>query len=263
MNELVKVDEVDIDRVVIMGDLSPLTPEQRLRYYTRMCHSLHLNPLTQPFAYIRLNGQLKLYAKRDCTDQLRLLRGISIEIVDRKITEGLLSVHVRATDKDGRKDEDFGVVPINGAGLAGPDGANLIMKAVTKAKRRVTLSICGLGLLDESEIATVPDAEYVEIDDAGEIRIPESPKPKRRKGFEPGSDRKTSYAAKKDGTDEAFKELHKELADLTDAVSCGEFWKKNSKAIFELPSRWFDILKEEYVSKMEDFGLTVEVGEQQ
>jgi hypothetical protein len=30
------------------------------------------------------------------------------------------------------------------------------MKAETKAKRRVTLSICGLGLLDETEVETVP-----------------------------------------------------------------------------------------------------------
>ena len=31
------------------------------------------------------------------------------------------------------------------------------MKAETKSKRRVTLSICGLGFLDESEIDTIPD----------------------------------------------------------------------------------------------------------
>jgi len=32
------------------------------------------------------------------------------------------------------------------------------MKAETKAKRRVTLSICGLGLLDETEVETVSTA---------------------------------------------------------------------------------------------------------
>ena len=32
-----------------------------------------------------------------------------------------------------------------------------MMKAETKAKRRVTLSVCGLGLLDETEIADIPD----------------------------------------------------------------------------------------------------------
>jgi hypothetical protein len=33
-----------------------------------------------------------------------------------------------------------------------------MMKAVTKAKRRVTLSICGLGMLDETEVDSVPGA---------------------------------------------------------------------------------------------------------
>lgn len=35
---------------------------------------------------------------------------------------------------------------------------NVTITGNTKAKRRVTLSICGLGLLDESEIETIPDA---------------------------------------------------------------------------------------------------------
>jgi hypothetical protein len=33
------------------------------------------------------------------------------------------------------------------------------MKAITKSKRRVTLSICGLGMLDESEIETIPQSQ--------------------------------------------------------------------------------------------------------
>ena len=41
---------------------------------------------------------------------------------------------------------------------AGEIQANLAMKAVTKAKRRVTLSICGLGFMDETEVADVPEA---------------------------------------------------------------------------------------------------------
>ncbi len=32
------------------------------------------------------------------------------------------------------------------------------MKAETKSKRRVTLSLCGLGMLDESEVETIPGA---------------------------------------------------------------------------------------------------------
>jgi len=46
--------------------------------------------------------------------------------------------------------EATGAVDIKG--LTGKNLANAFMKAETKAKRRVTLSICGLGFLDESEV---------------------------------------------------------------------------------------------------------------
>jgi hypothetical protein len=67
-------------------------------------------------------------------------------------------VHVRAKDRDGRIDEDLGVVPF-AEQLRGDVRANTIMKAVTKAKRRVTLSISGLGWLDETEVETIPGAK--------------------------------------------------------------------------------------------------------
>src|SRR5690348_4732217 len=84
-----------LESVIIKGDLSKLTPQERSDYYRRVCQSIGLNPLTQPFQYITLNGKLTLYARRDAADQLRKLNGISIEIVDRAIAEGLLTVHVR------------------------------------------------------------------------------------------------------------------------------------------------------------------------
>jgi hypothetical protein len=44
------------------------------------------------------------------------------------------------------------------------------MKAVTKGKRRLTLSLCGLGWLDETEVQTIPDARPVAVDtETGEI----------------------------------------------------------------------------------------------
>jgi hypothetical protein len=154
MSALAKTDEqptpATIEDVLIRGDLSKLTEKDRTDYYLRVCHSVGLNPLTQPFEYLVLNGKLKLYAKRDATDQLRKINGISIEIISQKVADGLLTVHARAKDKTGRTDEDFGVVPFKGGG--NESAANAAMKAVTKSKRRVTLSISGLGFLDESEV---------------------------------------------------------------------------------------------------------------
>ena len=144
-----------IESVLIKGDLSKLNEQQRTEYYMRLCQSIGLNPMTQPFQYLTLNGKLVLYARRDCADQLRKINGISIEIVSQDKIDGLLSIHVRAKDRDGRQDEDLGVVSFPET-LKGEMAANAILKAVTKAKRRVTLSLSGLGFLDETEVADIP-----------------------------------------------------------------------------------------------------------
>jgi len=151
-----------LEKVVIEGDLSVLTPEERMFYYKSVCQSVGLNPLTKPFEYIKLNNKLTLYAKRDATDQLRSLRGISVQIIARETVGDVYVVTARATDNTGRTDESIGAVPLKG--LSGETLANAFMKAETKAKRRVTLSISGLGLLDETEVMTVPGAQIVSPD---------------------------------------------------------------------------------------------------
>lgn len=146
-----------MEKVVIEGDLSVLNNEDRIRYYAAVCESVGLNPLTKPFEYIKLNNKLTLYAKRDATDQLRKVNGISVQIVSRELIGDVYVVTARATDKTGRSDESIGAVPIKG--LTGESLANAYMKAETKAKRRVTLSVAGLGMLDETEVITIPGAE--------------------------------------------------------------------------------------------------------
>jgi len=146
-----------LEQVVIQGDLSKLSPADRVAYYKQVCESVGLNPLTRPFDYIELNGKLTLYAKRDAADQLRKMHGVSVKVLSKEIIEGLYVVEVRATDRTGRIDEDMGAVNI--AGLRGEAKANAMAKAVTKAKRRVTLSICGLGWLDETEVSDIAEAK--------------------------------------------------------------------------------------------------------
>ena|SRR3990167_2410032 len=148
-------DMAAIEAVLIQGDLAQLKPEQRVMYYKNVCESLGLNPLTKPFDYIALNGRLTLYAKRDCTDQLRNIHKVSIKIIARETTpDGVHIVTAQATLPDGRTDESTGAVPV--ANLKGNDLANAYLKSETKAKRRVTLSICGMGFLDEVEIDDIP-----------------------------------------------------------------------------------------------------------
>lgn len=150
-----------VERVVLHGDLSKLTATERVAYYRAVCQSLGLNPLTRPFEYIQLQGRLTLYARRDATDQLRRLHRVSVQIISREMVNGVYVVVARAVLPDGRADEAIGAVAIDG--LKGDALANAIMKAETKAKRRVTLSIVGLGWLDETEIAGI--GQPVEIDD--------------------------------------------------------------------------------------------------
>jgi hypothetical protein len=165
-----------LERVIVQGDLAQLTPAERVTYYRRVCESLGLNPLTRPFDYIVLNGRLTLYARKDAADQLRRIHGISVRIVAREMIEtlGLYVVTARATTPDGREDESIGAVPVKG--LTGEALANAIMKAETKAKRRVTLSIVGLGWTDESEVESIPEASAVQVDhETGEILNQPSP----------------------------------------------------------------------------------------
>jgi len=146
-----------MEKVLLQGDLKALSPRERVSYYDGVCKSLGLNPLTRPFEYLTLNNKLILYARRECTEQLRQIRGVSVTIKAREVTEGCYCVTAAATLQDGRQDESIGAVPIEG--LKGESKANAMMKAETKAKRRVTLSICGLAFLDESELDSLRETQ--------------------------------------------------------------------------------------------------------
>jgi len=165
-----------IEQVVARGDLSKLSDGERVAYYGMVCDSVGLNPLTQPFSYLTLNGKLVLYANKGATDQLRSRDHISVTIVGTERQDDVYIVRARATAPDGRSDEEVGAVHIGG--LRGDALANAFMKASTKAKRRVTLSICGLGVLDESEIETIPSAVKVTVEpETGEILASPPPPP--------------------------------------------------------------------------------------
>ena len=170
-----------LEQVVVNGDLARLSAPQRLDYYRQVCQSMGLNPLSKPFDYINLNGKLTLYAKKDATDQLRKINGVSIDDIKTDDEGDWFVVTVKGSDKTGRRDVEIGAVAKND--MRGNYG-NALMKAVTKAKRRLTLSLCGLGWLDETEIETIPDAKPVIVDSNGEIiqaqKTVDSPKPEKK-----------------------------------------------------------------------------------
>ena len=160
-----------MELVLGSGELSKLTPKQRVEWTLRLCQSMGLNPMTRPIRFLKLGPEVVAYVTRDGADQLRRLHAVSLQVVNQSIDGAICTVHVRATMPNGRSDEDFGVVVLQPAGEL---RANGIMRAITKAKRRATLSLLGLGFLSEDEHDTLPNAQILP-DDA-----PEPPAPKAK-----------------------------------------------------------------------------------
>lgn len=56
------------ESVLLGGDLERLKPEERVAYMLKVCDTLGLNPLTKPFEFLRLNGKMIMYARKDATE---------------------------------------------------------------------------------------------------------------------------------------------------------------------------------------------------
>lgn len=151
--------------LVTRGDISGLSAEDMARFYVRLCTRLRLDPTTQPLARLRLNGKEILYATRGATDQLASVWGINRDLLEHPsvVDTGagkIIRAVCRATWR-GRTDTATGAVPVPTGG--GEALCNALLKAESKAKRRATLSILGLGLLDETEVESIPARERVEV----------------------------------------------------------------------------------------------------
>jgi hypothetical protein len=198
--------------------------------YVDLCRSLKLNPLTQPFGYISIEGRMCLYSKKDCAEQLRKIHGVSITSLEREWDkeDNLLMVNVTAKDKVGKVDAATGVLEMadrSGNRLKGKDLANAIMKCETKAKRRVTLSICGLSMPDETEIESIRGAKVaqdVESQTLSEIKKTKGEKPEKplknvtpQKAEERKVEAKVEKKAAKDRTvEDIIKALPDDIKDL-------------------------------------------------
>jgi len=158
-----------LERVLIIGDLKDLTPEQRVEYARNMGRSLGFNMLTRPFDYIlfrEFDGgpeRLELYLNARGAAQLRKIHRISIvpSSLKRVIHDEHCMVSVDVRDGWGTTDSATGSLTLykfknkEKVPLVGREWDNAIMKCETKAKRRATLSICGLAMLDDSQLDTM------------------------------------------------------------------------------------------------------------
>jgi len=155
MTALATQDNIKLyESLVLKGDLSGLQPQEKAQYYQSLCERLGLDATTQPFSFLKLNGKEVLYASKGATDQLARVHGVNRTIIEEKEMRGVYVVTVEASLPNGRREQEKGAVTIEN--LKGDAFCNALMKAITKAKRRATLAILGLGLLDETELETIP-----------------------------------------------------------------------------------------------------------
>jgi hypothetical protein len=171
--EVKAADQNVVAALIINGDLGKLAPQEKVQYYNGYCERLGLDPFTKPFDLLRLNGREILYCTRSGAQQLNKLHGVSHAITSRTVIPdaGVYEVTAKASLPDGRYTESIGAVNITN--LKGEAYANAVMKAETKAKRRATLDLLGLGVLDETEaesimpkqqpkaVQAIPEAEEV------------------------------------------------------------------------------------------------------
>lgn len=178
-----------IEEILITNDLSKLTASQRLDLLQRLCETHKFNPLSRPFDYLDLNGKLVLYINKSGVDQLRKNHNISITKLEKIREDNIIYVTAHAQDSTGRSDIATGAVSLLrtepkyrwengqriideeiGTPLKGNDLINAQLKAETKAKRRVTLSMGGYGGLSEDDIELIePDTSKPSLETLNKV----------------------------------------------------------------------------------------------
>lgn len=161
----IDIRDVPTDEVLLAltttNDWSQLSPAHRLAGVKAKCKAIGVDPMSGAFEFIAFQGtKLTLYPTRSCTDQLRMIHGVSIDKIDAGFDPDLKMyfAKVTASDKYGRTDYDEAW--LDGQGLT---AQNARMKVITKAKRRVTLSICGLGAMIEAADAAEDQTSGVRV----------------------------------------------------------------------------------------------------
>lgn len=153
------LEEILADAQAAGKDTTSLSRDDRAALLVGLARKLGLNPLSGAVMFLKTNGRETLYVTKQGTDQIaarerlkrETIRGPEIVAMEGK---KLVLCQVRASHPDGRSE-------VSTATMLLADVVNDLMKCETKAKRRATLSVCGLGLLAEDEIETIPGAQSV------------------------------------------------------------------------------------------------------
>ena len=243
MKEGAILDPKVIESIVMNGDLSKLQPAQKVAYYNYRCSQAGLDPAAKPFDLLKLNGKEVLYANAQCTQQLCAIHKLSTQVTHREKMDDIYLVSVRVTGADGRLSENQGAVAV--AHLKGDALANAVLKATTKAIRRAVLAHCGLGMLDETEAETIPNARMEPMVQVSTEAAPSLSEilAKPADGIAlmvPGTDEPYAYYETMEKWADAFLTMfdkiaaNKKLDPGTKLLKMSDFEKCNTKTVHEL-----------------------------
>ncbi len=148
------------------GSIKHLDDSSKRVLLAKICNAVGLNQYTMPFRIYRdVNGDEFVYATKECCAQLRHLNNISITSLEERIDGDFAICKVSGINKHGRVSFEIGSVNISI--LEGQDKSNGQMWAVTKAKRRLTLDLSGLGVLADIEVRDMNEVvEYNVLEEA-------------------------------------------------------------------------------------------------
>lgn len=150
------------------GSIHHLDTSTKSMLLVKLCNMIGLNQYTRPFrVYRNLQGEEFIYATKDCCAQLRHLFSISITSLQDKIVDNIVIVTASGINKFNRMSMEIGSVNLNEYANDNQDRANCIMWATTKAKRRLTLDLAGLGVLADVELRDMKEVvEYNVLEEA-------------------------------------------------------------------------------------------------
>ena len=156
--------------LITKGNLNGMSDDQVIQVYVARCESIGVDPRTQPFDVLVLNGAKRLYPNSRLAEQLIQRHRLSTTKTREETTpEGIRIVEVEVSDALGRKVSATGALFVKA--LTGQPLADAWMKCETKATRRAVLRFCGLGqIAEQPEIEDVQYTVRQSVDvDTGEI----------------------------------------------------------------------------------------------
>ena len=136
----------EIQQIILKenGRCDKLSVEQKYDYANWICEMMQVKAALRPIDFIPTQGGIKPYLNKGAAEIIRDARGISVSEIKVEEVNGMFIVTCNLKDRNGRTDSDIGAWPKGDS-----EQHNSLMKAVTKAKRRATLSMCRLGGLVE------------------------------------------------------------------------------------------------------------------